>query len=207
MFKTTVVFMMLVLVSQVNAQTLESSQYQAGVHYDLITPAWKTEDNEPVVYEFFSYMCPGCFAFEPIMKDLESQLDSTAKVIRVPVSFYPQWEPHAKTYHALQMMDQWSAVHNSLFAAIHQQKLPLRSIEDIGAWLAKNHDMDAQAFIKMANSFAVNNQLRKDQQMMQAMQVGTVPTLVVNGQASPKLKSLGTAQAITDATLYLFQEK
>ena len=199
--------MMLVLVSQVNAQTLESSQYQAGVHYDLITPAWKTEDNEPVVYEFFSYMCPGCFAFEPIMKDLESQLDSTAKVIRVPVSFYPQWEPHAKTYHALQMMDQWSAVHNSLFAAIHQQKLPLRSIEDIGAWLAKNHDMDAQAFIKMANSFAVNNQLRKDQQMMQAMQVGTVPTLVVNGQASPKLKSLGTAQAITDATLYLFQEK
>ena len=83
----------------------------------------------------------------------------------------------------------------------------MRSIEDIGAWLEKNHGMDAQAFIKMANSFAVNNLLRKDQQMMKAMQVGTVPTLVVNGQASPRLNNLGTAQAITEATLFLLQEK
>jgi len=207
MLKASVVFLLLVLASQANAQAGNSTRYQAGVHYDFITPAWQTETDEPMVYEFFSYMCPGCFAFEPVMKNLESQLESQAKVIRVPVSFYPQWEPHAKTYHALQMMDQWSAVHSSLFTAIHQQKLPLRSIEDIGAWLEKNHGMDAQAFIKMANSFAVNNLLRKDQQMMKAMQVGTVPTLVVNGQASPRLNNLGTAQAITEATLFLLQEK
>ena len=47
-----------------------NSSYQSGIHYAVISPAWDDEANEPIVYEFFSYMCPGCNAFEPIMDQL-----------------------------------------------------------------------------------------------------------------------------------------
>jgi len=96
-----------------------ANKYQAGLHFDLINPAWQGRTDDPVVYEFFSYMCPGCNAFEPIMQQLKGQISEPQTIIRVPVAFYAQWEPHAKAYHALRMMGELEQAHEALFAAIH----------------------------------------------------------------------------------------
>lgn len=189
-----------------NSTEEAASQWQAGLHYDLISPAWTDEQEGPVVYEFFSYMCPGCNAFEPYMKQLSGRLSEGQIIERVPVAFYPQWEPHAKAYHALVMMNQLDRVHESMFAAIHQHKKALRSIDDIADWLASAHGIDREQFLSTANSFAVDQKMRKAKKMAQAMGIGRVPTLVVNGREKPNFDNLVTPDKILQATVDLLNQ-
>ncbi|WP_223789653.1 thiol:disulfide interchange protein DsbA/DsbL [Marinicella meishanensis] len=183
-----------------------ASPWQAGVHYELITPSWTAAEEGPVVYEFFSYMCPGCNAFEPYMKQLTGRLAEGQTIVRVPVAFYAQWEPHAKAYHALEIMEQLDGVHESLFAAIHQHKKALRSVDDIADWLAVAHGIDRQQFVSTANSFAVDQKMRQAKKMAQAMGISRVPSLVVNGREKPDFDQLKTPDNILQATVDLLNQ-
>ena len=184
-------------------ESAATSRFQPGIHYQVINPAWETAQDTPVVYEFFSYMCPGCFGFEPVMNQLKTALNDGQMIVRVPVAFYPQWEPHAKAYYALEIMQQRERVHQALFNAIHQQKKPLRDLEAIGNWLSAAHGIDKTEFLQHANSFQVDSQMRKAKQMMTAMGVGRVPTLVVNGRYKPSFTQLKENQDIIDLTVEL----
>jgi thiol:disulfide interchange protein DsbA len=186
-----------------NSTTNNTNSYQAGIDYKIINPAWSDESEKTVIYEFFSYMCPGCHSFEPQMEKLQDRLSEQQEIIRIPVAFYKQWEPHAKTYHALQIMGELSRVHKALFTAIHQYKKPLRTLDDIADWLAASFSIDKQSFLATAQSFAVDSRLRKGKQMAKAMGVARVPTLVVDGRYRPDFNQLKTADHILDATLYL----
>lgn len=201
----------------VNAETVEvkddagiqasvAKKFQAGVHYDLIDPAWKGSVEGPVVYEFFSYMCPGCNAFEPTMQRIEEQITESQSIIKIPVAFHKQWEPHAKAYYALKVMGHLDSVHQAYFAAIHQYKKPLRNLDDIGSWLSTAFAIDKQKFISTAESFAVDSQLRKGMKMYQAMGLGGVPSLVVNGRYKPNFEKLKTHDKIVAATLELLNQ-
>ena len=186
------------------------SQYQAGIHFELINPAWPSDGGLPVVYEFFSYMCPGCFSFEPVMNQLESQSngDETStnfQIIKVPVALYPQWEPHAKTYYTLKMMGELDRVHQAFFAAIHQYKKQFRTLDDIAVWLSASFGIDQKSFVDNANSFAVDSMMRKGQQMIKTMGVNRLPTLVVDGKYKPNFDQLKTKNDILGVTLYLTQ--
>jgi thiol:disulfide interchange protein DsbA len=180
-----------------------NNRFQPGIHYQVINPAWDTGQDVPVVYEFFSYMCPGCYGFEPVMNELKTALTGGQQIVRIPVAFYPQWEPHAKTFYALEIMGEREKVHQSLFNAIHQQKKPLRDLPAIANWLSGAHGVDKEAFLQHANSFQVDSQMRKAKQMMTAMGVGRVPTLVIDGQYKPSFKQLGVAKDIIDLTVEL----
>ena len=192
--------------NETDLKNTTSVKYQAGLHYDLINPAWQGETDGSVVYEFFSYMCPGCNAFEPHIKQLEGRLTESQSIVRVPVAFYPQWEPHAKAYHALNMLGHLELTHEALFAAIHQYKKPLRTLEDVAAWLHASFAIDQQKFLSTAQSFAVDSQLRKDKKMAQVMGIGRVPTLVVNGRFKPNFKKLETPSMILDVTEFLLNQ-
>lgn len=183
--------------------TSSDTAFQAGIDYKLINPAWSTDSDKTVIYEFFSYMCPGCNAFEPHMENLEKKTSQQQEIVRVPVSFYKQWEPHAKAYYALKMMGELDQAHKPLFAAIHQYKKPLRTLEDIGQWLSTSFGIDKEGFISTAKSFAVDSQIRKANQMVKAMGIGGVPRLVVEGKYMPDFDQLKTADNIIEATLYL----
>ena len=193
--------------SELDSSKATQNKYQAGLHYNLITPAWSGSSEEAVVYEFFSYMCPGCNSFEPTMQKLEGKINESQKIIRVPVAFYSQWEPHAKAYHALRLMGELEHAHEALFAAIHQYKKPLRTLEDIAGWLSSSFAIDAQKFISTAKSFAVDSQLRKDKQMAQAMGIGGVPSLVINGRYKPDFDQLKTSDNIIESTMYLLGQE
>jgi|GEM_PF-581919 len=167
------------------AAVSDSSDYQAGIHYNVITPAWDTGSDDVVVYEFFSYMCGHCNTFQPYMKKLESNLPEGVKVQRVPVVFYPQWRPQAQAYYTFEAMDLLDQVHAPFFAAIHQHKKRFRNIDEVADWVASSFQVDREKFLSTANSFMVDGQIRKGMQMMQAMNVTSTPTLIVNGKFKP----------------------
>lgn len=172
------------------ASTSDTSDYQAGIHYNVITPAWDTGSDDVVVYEFFSYMCPHCNTFQPYVKRLEDDLPEGIRLQRIPVVFYPQWRPHAQAYYTFEAMDILDQVHAPFFAAIHQHKKRFRNIEDVADWAAASFNVDKDKFLSTAKSFMVDGQIRKGMQMMQAMNVTSTPTLVVNGKYSPNTQQM-----------------
>ncbi len=175
-------------------QDSAASDYQAGIHYNVITPAWDTKSDDVVIYEFFSYMCAHCNTFQPYMKKLESDLPEGVEVQRVPVVFYPQWRPQAQAFYTFEAMDILDQVHAPFFAAIHQHKKRFRNIEEVADWVSGSFNVDRDKFLSTAKSFMVDGQIRKGMQMMQAMNVSSTPTLVVNGKYSPNREQMNSRQ-------------
>lgn len=177
-----------------------NTDYQAGIHYNVITPAWDTGRDDVVVYEFFSYMCTHCNSFQPYMKRLESDLPENIKVQRVPVVFYPQWRPHAQAFYTFEAMNMLDQAHGPFFAAIHQHKKQFRNIEDVADWAAASFNVDKDKFLSTAKSFMVDGQIRKGMQMMQAMNITSTPTLVVNGKYTPNSQQMRSRDDIIKVT-------
>ena len=180
------------------------AKFQPGIHYQVINPAWDTQTEDAVVvYEFFSYMCAHCASFEPYMKKLESEMPEHAKLVRIPVVFYPQWKPAAQAYYTFEAMGLVEQAHTAMFTAIHQYKKQFRTIEDVAEWAAGSFGVDKDQFLSTANSFMIDGQIRKGMQMMQALGVSSTPTLITNGKYVPNSKTFKTRDEIIDVTSYL----
>ncbi|WP_223789654.1 thiol:disulfide interchange protein DsbA/DsbL [Marinicella meishanensis] len=187
------------------AQTAASAvDFQPGIHYQVINPAWDTNTDEAViVYEFFSYMCAHCASFEPYMKRLDKQLPENAKIVRVPVVFYEQWKPAAQAYYTFEAMNMVDQAHEGMFKAIHQHKKVFRTIDEIAVWAAQSYGVDKDQFLSTAKSFMVDGQIRKGMQMMQAMGVSSTPTLITNGKYAPNTRAFKTRDDIITVTNHL----
>ena len=194
-------------VSEVVPSAASASEFQPGIHYTVINPAWEDPNQDQVVvYEFFGYLCPHCYSFQPYMQKLESQLPENAKLQRVPVVFRAQWKPFAQAYYTIENLGLTEELHTSLFEAIHTHRKPLRTIEDIATWAASAHGVDKDKFLSTAQSFMVDGLIRKGDQMMRAMQIQGTPTLVVNGQYKPDKNALKTGDRVIDATVHLTEK-
>ncbi|WP_154223969.1 thiol:disulfide interchange protein DsbA/DsbL [Marinicella rhabdoformis] len=178
--------------------------YQAGIHYTVLNPAWDTEtEDEVVVYEFFGYLCPHCYSFQPYMKAFEQRKKDNVKLVRVPVVFQPIWKIYAQAYYTAESMDLLEKSHNAFFEAIHQHKKQFRTIEQIADWYASSFGVDKDKFLSTANSFMIDGMIRKGDQMMRQMQVQSTPTVVVNGKFKPNAKQLKTREGMMDLVDYL----
>ena len=192
------------------AQVVEApkADFQAGIHYQVINPAYNTNnDSEVVVYEFFGYPCPHCATFEPYMKKLEAEMPANAKLVRVPVVFGKQWQPFAQAYYTFEAMGIVDQVHGPMFEAIHQHKKQFRSIDEIAVWAASSFGVDKDKFLSTAKSFMIDGQIRKGMQMLQAMGVTSTPTLVTNGKFVPNNKALKSRNDIITITQFLVNQE
>ncbi len=139
--------------------TKQSEKFQAGIHYDVLSPGIATESEKPVMYEFFGYTCPGCNAMQPVVHEIEESADF--ELIRVPVVFHASWEPYAKTYHTLELMNLTEKTHAAIFKAIHVNKTIMRDLEQIADWLSASFDIDKEQFLSMSKSFTVDGKMRQ----------------------------------------------
>lgn len=194
-------------VAKATNAAVEPAAFQAGIHYQVINPAYDTESEEVVVYEFFGYPCPHCATFEPYMKKLEVELPEGAKLVRVPVVFAKQWQPYAQAYYTFEALDIVDQAHGAMFDAVHQHKKQFRTIEEIAVWAASSFGVDKEKFLSTAKSFVVDGQIRKGMKMLQAMGVTSTPTLVTNGKYLPNAKALKARNDVIEITQFLVNQE
>lgn len=58
--------------------------FKEGVNYEVVK---QSPSAKPEVLEFFSYFCPHCYQFEPIMTDVKKGLPQGVEFKRNPVAF------------------------------------------------------------------------------------------------------------------------
>lgn len=139
-------------------------------------PAGKVE-----VLEFFSYACPHCSAFEPVLEAWEKQLAPDVILHRVPVPFLMNADNLMHTYYALETIGAVQAVQLKIFSAIHVERQRLDSPENIAAYLGKN-GVDAAKFLAAFKSFSVATAVTRAKKMAADYKVDSVPTLIVQGR-------------------------
>ncbi len=139
-------------------------------------PAGKVE-----VLEFFSYACPHCSAFEPVVEDWEKKLPADVVLRRVPVPFLMNADNFMHTYYALETTGAVQAVQMKIFRAIHIERQRLDTPENIAAFVGKNGG-DAAKFLAAFKSFSVATSVARAKKLMADYKIDSVPTLIVQGR-------------------------
>src|SRR3989440_13070298 len=130
-----------------------------GTDYRRIEPPQPAASPGKIeVIEFFSYMCPHCKEFYPLVSTWAAKLPRNVVFRRVPVGFNrPAWINLARAYYALQASGDLDKLDGALFHGIHEERLQLFDEPSLTDWEGKTGG-HADQFAAAYSSFGVDKQ-------------------------------------------------
>jgi len=161
-----------------------------------------------VVEEFFNYICPACFGFEPYLAAWAAKLPAYAKLVHVPATFRPDFMPYARGYYTAEAHGIADKAHRAVYDAIHvAHKLPAEGDkpddEKVAAFYA-GYGVDKDAFLSEMRSFGIEVKLRRATEHMTRSKIPSTPTLVINGRY---LVKSGTYTDMLQIATYLIEKE
>jgi len=158
----------------------------AGRDFTPLRQPQRTEvaANKTEVIEFFNFACPACYQMHRKIIAWAAKLPADVVFRRVPVGYAkPGWVPLARAFHALEATGDLGRLDTALFDAIHKDRQPLFDEKAITDWMVK-HGVESAKFTAAYNSFGVNTRIAQTDRMLISYEVGSVPTVVVDGRYS-----------------------
>ena len=211
-----------VAVKPLVAPPADTGRWVEGKNYFRIEPAQPTDEpSKVVVTEVFSFACPACNHFEPIMDKIASSMPSYAKVEYLPASFRPDedWPVFQRAYYAAQALGVDASSHDAMFDAVWKSgelavdnlvtgtpKSNPPTLDDIARFYAR-YGVKPADFVATANSFAVNSRMKRADQTIQAMGVTGTPTLVIDGKYRLDVASAGGYPQTIELVRWLVQRE
>lgn len=184
--------------------------WQSGVDYFPIDPPQPTSTGDKIeVVEVFSYACPHCAHFQPDVEALKARLPKNAQFVTIPAVFNAQWEPFARAFYTARTMGVLDKTHQALFDALHRDHLPLFSLDALANSFYAKYGVNPSTFISTANSFVVDSEMARGDQLVRAYGVSSTPTLVVNGKYRVEMnaeRKIGPKE-IVEIALYLVKQE
>lgn len=213
--------LMLVLIcaSALSAQAAPT-QWVQGTNYVVLdqaqpstVPAGKVE-----VMEVFSYACPFCDKFQPVIHQLERNLPANAQMVYLPASFKPNedWPMFQQAYFAAQALGIADRTHQAMFDSVwrtgqlaitdpssEQLKNPLPSLEDAAHRYSQLTGVSPEKFMTVAQSFGVQMKMREADAQIVSMQIPGTPCLVVGGKYRIVMESLASPDDLIPLVRFL----
>lgn len=155
----------------------------AGKDYTVVNPAQPTEAKGKVeVIEFFSYGCPHCHEFDPLLEKWAKGAAKDVEVKRVPITFGRDvWVPLAKMYYTLEALGELERMHGAVFEALHNQRVPLNVENAQFEWIASK-GIDGKKYQDLYKSFTIQSKVARAQQIAAGYKITGVPTMAVGGR-------------------------
>lgn len=154
-------------------------RFQEGVHYDVISEQ-ATSRND--VVEYFSYNCPHCFSFDPMLESYLHQKPENVQFRRIPVTFGRQtWKMSARAYVLAKALGKEEMLHSKIFHKVQSLNRPFRNEQDIKNFFLANGIIE-ESFIKALKSFTATTLTKSHQSMIKKYAIASVPTVIVNGK-------------------------
>jgi thiol:disulfide interchange protein DsbA len=191
-----------------------------GRHYFQIIPSLQTSvpAGKIEVTEVFSYGCPHCSEFRPVIKQLKAALPPNAVFIMRPASFNPaeDWPMFQRAYVTAEVLGIAERANDGIFDAIwksgelavadpqtNRLKDPLPSIQDAAKVYNKLTGVPVEKFLAVSQSFAVEVKMKADDAYVLHGQVDSTPTIIVNGKYRLNAESAGGANQVLQLVKYL----
>lgn len=173
-----------------------------GSYVRVSPPAPTASAGKIEVVEFFSYACPHCHEFEPVLDAWAAKLPADVVLRRVPVAFRRDWAPLQRLYFALEGLGAATpALQLKIFNALHKDRLALDDATVAADFVARN-GVDRAKFTALYGGFAMQSKLAAANRLGQAYDIDGVPALGVGGRfltAPSKAGGNQRALAVVDA--------
>lgn len=155
-----------------------------GTHFVRLqtqAPVTLPEGKKIEIVEFFSYECPHCNTFDPIIHEWSKKLPADVSFRQIPVGFVARYQAHQRMFYALEEMGQLATIHRRFFTAIHVQGRRFNNDADVLAYV-KEQGVDADRFSNLVKSFQVTTKANRARQLTDAYKIDGVPTVGVHGR-------------------------
>jgi thiol:disulfide interchange protein DsbA len=179
---------------------VDTGKWVEGKDYFRIEPAQPkaTSTDKIEVTEVFSYGCPACNQFHPVVGQLAASLPANAVMAYLPASFIPQenWPMLQRAYFTAKALGVADKCNDAMYDAVWKSG-ELSAMNQAGTGL-KPHDAlptiadaakvyakcgaDPKEFVAVANSFSINTQTKRADDLVKAYGVTGTPTLVIDGK-------------------------
>ena len=156
---------------------------QEGVTYrTLAQPQPSDSPGKIVVIEFFSYACPHCAHFAPLLEAWRVKQPKDVELRRVPVGFNREpWINLQRAYYALQASGDLAKLDTPLFKAIHEENKPLYDQSTLTEWVGRNGG-NAAKFAGNYQDLGVNTMTVQADELAEHYTIDSVPTLAIDGK-------------------------
>jgi protein dithiol oxidoreductase (disulfide-forming) len=154
-----------------------------GRDYESIQPGQPGSTPGKIeVLEFFSYACPHCKDFHPLVMAWAAKLPADVSFKRVPVTFgRAAWANLARLYYSLEATGDLARLDDAVFRALQEQRVNLYTETNILDWV-RTQRVDARRFAEAFKSFGVSTQVQRSDRLVKDYQVAGVPLLTVDGR-------------------------
>lgn len=163
----------------------ESFQYEEGAHYVKLEVSVRTRERDIIdVTEYFSYGCPHCYRFEPLVSQWKDGLPDDVEFSRTPAVWKQAagYELYARTYYTALALGLLEKIHLPLFNAIHVDRRRLLDLNAMAAFMAEQ-GVEPVAFVKnFNNSFGVKAMYQQAIARGQLYRSRGVPAVIINGK-------------------------
>jgi thiol:disulfide interchange protein DsbA len=165
------------------ADALAAAGYQAGVHYQRLSPTQPTSSGpeQVEVAEFFMYSCVHCYNFEPYVQEWLTRKPDYVNFIRVPTVWNPLARLHGQAFFAAEALGKSAEVHTPLFREMHVNGNLLDTEDALAAFFSR-FGVDAAAFRGTLASFSVHTNVQRADELTRRYRITGTPSVVVNGK-------------------------
>jgi thiol:disulfide interchange protein DsbA len=183
---------------------LPAGKWVAGTNYKVLLPAQPTDvaPGKVEVLEFFWYGCPHCYALDPYLQSWLKNKPGYIEFKRVHVTWGEVHREHARLFYTLQALGKLDELHGKVFDEIHQAHDELYVQGDEKATLAqqqrfaKANGISETDFANAWNSFGVQTNVQKADEMGRRYKVEGVPTIVIDGKYVTDVGMAGNQQNV-----------
>jgi len=164
-------------------------QFKEGQNYIRLVPTQPTVGgaDKIEVAEFFYYLCPHCYNFEPLIKGWAKDKPANVRFVQVPAMWNQILVLHGRMYYTSEILARNGIIEDSaLFDATVYQEIHVRK-NQLGSQNAiqkvfERFGVSADDFDRTWNSFEVDQKLRVAADLARRYSVASTPTIVVNGK-------------------------
>ncbi|WP_018982850.1 thiol:disulfide interchange protein DsbA/DsbL [Salinimonas chungwhensis] len=208
--KKIALFFVMAILLPLQACAAEDAKWEEGKHYRVLD---EPATDEPEILEFFSFWCPHCYNFEPLVKDIKSKVSDNTDFKKIHVNFMGFADKSVQDDATRAMMigravKQPDEMNAAIFDYIHKQRASVTGIKDLRNIFVVN-GVDNAEFDKLANSFGVNNMMKRNNKELENYReyVRGVPNFIVNGRYQAQFTSDMSEDDIVDLIVWLSEQK
>ncbi|MGL5949693.1 MAG: thiol:disulfide interchange protein DsbA/DsbL [Aeromonas sp.] len=183
-----------------NPVAFAAPEFKEGVHYDVVK---QTTTAKPEVMEFFSYLCPACGAFEPLVDSLKSELPAGTEFKKNPVAFLGrEMGPELQRAYAMgKLLGAEQKINPAIFGTVKARKYP-QSRDDLKTIFAQN-GIEGKTFDASVESFAVSGMVARFDRNSATYNIRGVPAFLVNGKFLIKNDSIKSGEMFNQLVQHL----
>ena len=191
-------------------QACAQEKWREDTHYKIISEQ-ATEKKE--VLEFFSFWCPHCYNFEPLVKSMKSKLADDVEFKKVHVNFMgfasrEIQDDATKAMMVAKALKKGEQLNQAIFKYIHVARSSITGLKDLRNIFIVN-GVEPEEFDKMVSSFGVNSMLQLNNKTIELYRehVKSVPNFIVNGKYQATFTRDMNQDDMVDLIVFLSNKK